>query len=269
MNQKSMFPKVVMDMFWIQFTWALGFLGIMLAINIFKIVSTVIGNGGVDSYYGAVFIAANIFMLVIGIISINFLPYYVENGVTRKDYFKGALLASAGLSVVIPIIAFYVAAIERLIVTNLTNITFGDIDLNSVFQEIDSEVGDVGGVGDVISTIVQSVIFTPYVDPGSNWILAMAVFSLNIFLYYLLGWLISASFYRFDTIIGLGSIVIALVLLMVGDTLIRVSLGFPIFESLAALNSLPAGVAVAGVLFVVVVSIWMIRLLTKNVSIKM
>ncbi|WP_100012482.1 hypothetical protein [Lentibacillus sediminis] len=265
MKSKSMFPKVVMDMFWIQMTWALGFLGIMLIVNIIKIGRTLLGNDSVDNYYVAVFIAANIFMLVIGIISTSFLPHYVENGVTRKDYFKGGLLAAVGLSVIIPIIAFFVAAIERLIVTNLTSITFGDTDLNSVFQEIP----DVGGIGDIISTIVQSVIFTPYVDPGSNWVLGMAVFSLNIFLYYLLGWLISASFYRFDTPGGLGSIVIALVLLMLGDTLLRVAIDLPVLESLAAINSLPAGVAVLGLLFIVIVSIWMIRLLTKTVSIKM
>ncbi|MBY7141806.1 hypothetical protein KFZ56_01585 [Virgibacillus sp. NKC19-3] len=269
MKQKSIFPKVIMDMFSIQFAWAWGFFGIMLVINIIKVGRTLLGNDSVDGYYDAVFIGANIFMLVIGIISTSFLSHYVANGVTRKDYFKGALLASVGLSVVIPIIAFVVDAIERFIVTNLTNITFGDPGLNAVTQEIAEDIGDIGGIGDVISTIVQSVIFTPYIDPGSNWILAMGVFSLNIFLYYLLGWLISASFYRFDTVTGLGFIVIALVLLMAGDTLLRVTLGLPLLEGLAALNAIPAGVAALGVLFIVVVSIWMIRLLTKNVSVKM
>lgn len=259
MKQKADFPKVIMDMFLIQMSWALGFLGIMLAINIFEIIRTITLGGGADHYFNAVFVAATIFMLVIGITSVYFLPHYIENGVTRKDYFKGTLIASIALSLIIPVIAFCVSAIEQVIVTNITRVNFNDPDINSVILEIDSEF-----IGD----IVQSVILTPYVDPSSNWILAMAIFSLNIFLYYLLGWLISAGFYRFDTITGLGFILIALVFLMLTDTLLRVSLNLPVLDSLAVLNSLQVGMAVVGIVSIVLVSIWIIRLLTKKITVK-
>ncbi|UJL46584.1 hypothetical protein KFZ58_01015 [Virgibacillus sp. NKC19-16] len=46
-------------MFWMQMPWTIGFLGIMLVINICKIVRAVIEGSSVDSYCGAVFVATN------------------------------------------------------------------------------------------------------------------------------------------------------------------------------------------------------------------
>lgn len=260
MKQKAIFPKVANDMLWVQLTWTFGFLGIMLAINIYKIISAIIQGGMADPYYEVVFIAANIYMLVIGIISINFLPYFVENGITRKDYFKGTLIAAAGLSIVIPVIAFLVSAVENLIVTNATEMKYNPSDINMVVLETD---------GSIIDDAVQSIILTPFVDPGSNWILAIIVFSLNIFTYYILGWLISAAFYRFGTIAGLGFILLALFMLMLEDSLLRISLDLPVLERFTVLDFLPSGLAVLGILLIVIVTVWLIRLLTKRVSIKM
>ncbi|QKY71490.1 hypothetical protein [Lentibacillus sp. CBA3610] len=260
MRQPAVFLKVARDVFWMQLSWAFGFLGIMLAINIFKIIRSIIQGSGVDNYYNAVFVAGNIFMFVLGILFMYFLPYYVENGVTRRDYFKGGLIASVGLSVIIPIIASGISAVEQFVITNVSNLTFNEPDINSVVLEIDSNI-----IGDII----QSAILTPYIDPASNWILAMAVFSINIFIYYLLGWFISASFYRFDTVTGLGFILIALITLMLQDTLLRISLGLPVLERFAVLESLPSGIIIPGMFLVILILIWVIRLLTKRIAIKM
>lgn len=262
MKQRN-YPNVIKDMFWVQMSWAFGFLGIMLAINIFKIIQATIQGNGVDNYYNSVFVAANIFMLVIGIISIYFLPHYVENGVTRKDYFKGAFIASIGLSVVIPIVTIGISTLQLFILKNLDKISFKEVDINSVVSEINSDVGDI--VGD----IVTSVILTPYIDPQSNLILAIGIFSLNIFMYYLIGWLISASFYRFNTLTGLGFILIALIIFTLEDTLLRITLDLPIASRFSTLEFLPLGVTVLGILFLIFVSIWIIRTLTKRVTIKM
>lgn len=260
MKQSSIFPKVVKDMFWVQLKWTFWFFGIMLAINIFNIVRSIIQGSNVDTYYNAVFVGANIFMFVIGIISIYFLSHYVEKGVTRKDYFKGSLLAAIGLSVVIPIISFCISIIIQFIINNIVNISFNSPHMiNDVVQETDSHM-----IGD----IVQSFILTPYIDPKSHFILAMAVFSLNIFMYYVIGWLISASFYRFETVIGLGFILIALIFLMIEDALLRISLDLPVLERFSTLQTIPQGLAVLSILAIILVSIWLIRLLTKRATIK-
>ncbi|PIB49211.1 hypothetical protein, partial [Pseudomonas sp. 2822-17] len=68
MNQLRIFPKVAIDMFWVQLQWTLGFLGVMLAIHIFRVIASLYRGTDVDTYFNAVFIAANIFMFVIGII---------------------------------------------------------------------------------------------------------------------------------------------------------------------------------------------------------
>ena len=261
MKQRT-FLKVAKDMFWVQMSWAFGFLGIMLAINIFKIIRATIQGNGVDNYYNSVFVAANIFMLVIGIISIYFLPHYVENGVTRKDYFKGTFIASLGLSVIVPIITISISTLQLFILKNIDKISFKEADINSIVSEINLDIGDM------ISDAVTTIILTPYVDPQSNWMLAIGIFSLNIFIYYLIGWLISASFYRFDTLTGLGFILIAFIILTFEDTLLRISLDFPVANRFSILESLPFGVTVLGILFLILVSIWIIRTLTKSVTIK-
>lgn len=263
MKQDVIFLKVAKDIFSTQFSWALKFLGIMLVINIINIIRAIIQDRGVDNYFNAVLIPANLFMLVIGILSVFFLSHYVDYGVTRKDYFKANLLSSIGLSVIIPILAIGISTVQQFILKNVEAFSFRVADINSVVSEIDS---------DFIGDIVQSFILTPHVDPESNWILALAVFSLNIFTYYLIGWLISAGFYRFKaeaSIGGFGCILIALIILMLQDTLLRIALDLPIISSFATLEFLPLSVSVLGILLLVFISIWIIHSLTKNVVIKM
>jgi len=260
MKQTAIFPKVANDMFWVQLFWALGFLGVMLVINIIKIIIATFQGNEPNSYYDSIFIAANIFMLVIGILAIYFLPHYVGNGVTRKDYYKGTLLASVGLSITIPIITICISLLEQMILKNIDKVSFKAANIiNEVVLEIDSNI-----VGD----IVQSIILTPYVDPQSNWFLAICVFSLNIFMYYLAGWLISTSFYRFGAGTGLGFIIIALIVLMLEDVLLRISLDLPIPSRFSTLGSLPLSITILSILFIIFISIWIIRLLTKRVTIK-
>jgi len=255
------FPKVAADMFWAQMIWTFGFLGVMFIINIVKIVINLVRGTEADGYYASVLIASNIFMIIIGLLAIYFLPYYVENGVTRKDYFKGALLASVGLSLAIPIITAIISIVEQFIVTTLLNINFRGIDIiNEVVSDVD---------GNIIGDLVLSVILTPYVDPGSNWILAIGVFSLQLFIFYLIGWFISASFYRFGTVTGLLFILVAIMINLLKDYFLRISLGLPLSDRFSTLDSLPQGVTVLGLLLLIVFTVWIIRLLTKKVAIKM
>jgi hypothetical protein len=261
------YPRVAADMVWSQMSWTFGFLGIMIIINIVQRAINVIQGTEVDGgFYASLIIASNIYMLIIGIISIYFLPYYVENGVTRTDYFKGTLLASIGVSIAIPIITLLIFIVERFILTNLLNMSYKVLDLNEIFNEvlidIDSEIGGI------IRDLILSVILSPNIDPANNWVLAIAVFALNIFMFYLLGWLISASFYRGGTIIGLIFIFIAISINILKDTLLRIALDFPITARFSALEPFSSWIAIACIFLMILFVIWVIRLLTKRVPIE-
>src|SRR5690606_29352554 len=190
MKQTANFPKVATDMFMVQLIWTAGFLGIMLIVNIVKLI--IAGNQGnlAEGFFNSLFVAGGIYMFVLGILSIYFLPHFVGNGVTRKDYFKGTVLASIGISIVIPIITMIITFLEKFIL-NIVGLSYKEQTINNV--DLD---------GNIIGDIIQSAIISPYVDPQNNWILAIAVLSLNIFVNYLIGWLIGSSFYRFDVAVS-------------------------------------------------------------------
>ena len=123
--------------------------------------------------------------------------------------------------------------------------------------------------GNIIGDTIQSIILSPYVDPNENWLLAMLVLTVNIFVIYLLGWFISASFYRFDWLIGLVSIVIAVVFKLLKDTFLRITLDLPVVGWFSTLDFLPMSIALVGIALIIVISIYLTRILTKRVVIKM
>lgn len=258
-KQPAIFLKVTRDMFLVQLFWAFWFLGILLFINVVNIVRTFFQDRGADNYFNALVIPANLFMLVIGIISVVFLKHFVQMGVTRKDYFKGTFLAAIGLSVVIPIISIAINALQQLIVSNIESFSFRATDLNSVIAEIDSHI---------IADLVQAIILTPHVDPGSNWFLATAVMCLNMFIYYLVGWLVSAGFQRLNSFAGLGVTIAAVLILMLQDTLLRVSLDLPVLERFELLQVFPLSAAVAGILILILLTIAAIRTFVKRITVK-
>lgn len=259
MKQTTNFPKVAKEMFWIQLSWTVWFLGIVLLVNIIRIITSMNQNTEVDNLYNAVFIAGTIYMLIIGIISISFLPHYVENGVTRKDYFKGTLLATIGLSIVIPIVAYGIYQLQLLLSKYIVSMNFQEVDFNSIALETE---------GNIISDVVLSIIFTPYVDPQEHALLALFIFSINLFTYYVLGWLISVGFYRFNVVVGLAFIVIALIILICVDTFIRIFLGLPVLYNVVNVELLPSALPFFAALLLIIMSLWTIRMLTKRVVIK-
>jgi len=258
--------KVTGDLFWTQMTWTFGFLGIMFIINLIQIGFNVFQGTEVEGgFYASIMIAGNIYMLIIGITIIYFLRYYVELGVTRKAYFIGALLASIGLSIVIPIITLLVLFLERFILTNVLNLSYKVQDINAILNEVLVDLE--GSFGGVIAEIVLSFILSPNLDPFSNWLLAIVVFALNLFIFYLLGWLISAGFKAGGTITGLAFIVLAVGMNLMKDTLLRISLDLPLAERYLAFDSLSLGVTLPGLLLLIIIPIWIIRQLTKKATI--
>ena len=266
MKAKKIFPKVAIDLYIVQLIWALGFLGILLLIQIAKPLLAMVpllkmnDKINIGNYFDTVFVSSNIFMLVIGIIvTLGFLPYYVNNGVTRKDYFKGVTIASVGLSISIPIVASVIYVLQNFIM-KVTNLPFVE---NSTLANQVVDTGD-GFIGELI----QSIIMTPFVELESSWLLAITVFALNIFTYYVVGWLIGSGFYRFGVPVGLLCIVIAFIVVYTQDLLLSSALGLPVHDTFTSLD-FPLYLAVAGTLALVGILLWMIRQLTKRVAIKM
>ncbi|MDO6451379.1 hypothetical protein [Oceanobacillus profundus] len=255
MNRPSLFPKVSLDLFWVQLTWTFWALGIHLIINIGKIFL----SEHLDTFYSASYVAGNIYMFVIGIIAINFLPYYVEHGITRKDYFLGNVIASFGLSIVIPILTYLISLVEKLIVTNFSQIALADRTLEDIVIDID---------GNIIGEVLLSFLLTPFISPESNIFLSLGLFSLHLFVFYLVGWLISAAFYRINVLFGILFIAVAIAIIAVKDSMIRIVLDIPLFENFSALDIVPNGLAWPIVFVTVLITIILIRLLTKRAALK-
>lgn len=260
LKKTSIFSKVATDLFWVQLFWAFGFLGIMLAIHVVKVALAINNDTDIEVYFVSTFVASNIFMLVIGIISsYGFLPHYVSNGVTRKDYFKGAVIASVGLSIALPVISSIVSVIELFILKMF--------NMSTIFSTTFGERVNMEDDG-IIAEIIQSIIIAPYVDPQSNWLLAIFVVTLNLLTFYLLGWLIGSAFYRFGVIVGIVVIAISIVLVLLENAILSIGLGLTVPDRFSSYDfSLP--ISLLGVVVILIIVLWLIRKFTKRVAIKM
>lgn len=249
--------KVFQDMFLTQGSWTAWFLGIAFFVTMVRAILAYFHGNDVDLYYNAVFVAANVYMLVIGILAFYFLPYFVENGVTRKEYFRGALLASMGLSVAIPIATYIITVITKPILQNF--VTFREETINRAITDTESHI-----IGD----FVLSVFIRPFVELDANWLLSIAIFSLNIFVFYLLGWFIGMSFYRFKTVAGLASIALAIIVSSVLDTLIRASANLPILETFAVISEINGSLSFIIICLLIIAIILLIYQMAKRAPVK-
>lgn len=252
------FPKVGFDLLVIQIIWslwALGVFGLIQVVQKFFFASD-------DSFYNSGYIASNIYMLVIGIIAISFLTYFVEHGVTRKNYFYGNVIASAGLSILIPITLYIIGLIEKFFVHRFTHLTLDNQTLDQALTEVVTDVD-----GNIIAETVLSLILAPYINPETNLFLALALFSLNIFVFYIIGWMISSAFKRLGVIGGILIILVGLAFVAVKDSMIRLMMDIPLFVNFSFLDIVPEPLALPVVFLVIVVTLIIIRLLTKRVAI--
>lgn len=256
MNEQAKYMKVAKGLLFVQGKWTITFLAIVLFITILKIIFGAIRGNEVDGFFETAFVASNIYMFITGIIAVSFLAYFVENGVTRKDYFLGAIIAAIILSIFLPIIAVIINLIEKFVFT-LFHIPYKVTNLDDI--EFD---------GDIISDFVQSLIVSPYVNPDSNVFLACFILFINLFVAYLLGWFIRAGYYRFGSMIGFLFIVIAVCLKLLKDTLIRVQLDQQIVSWFLNFTTLPLSMTIIGVVAIIAFMIFMIRMATKRVTVK-
>lgn len=257
MKQKTIYPKVSFDLFVMQGYIAAWFLGVMILVQIIRVIISNISHNGTGTFLVTTYIAASIFMLVLGIIVTSaFLPHYVGNGVTRKDFFKGASLGAIGLSIAIPIVSFILSLIEKGIVTLLKL----PVNYETVFKPDVDE--DTFILGKVLSTIL-----TPNIDFSSIWVLVLVLFAINLLTFYLIGWLIGSAFYK-NIILGFGAILMGIFILYFIGHIMAMLLGnsAPIFTTHI---ELPVIVLIFILLALIAVSFYMIRLLTKKIVVKM
>lgn len=193
-------------------------------------------------------------MLVIGIISVvGFIPHYVSNGITRKDYFKGTIIGTIGLALVLPIISAVITGAIQLVI-NLFNLLINLESFENPLHEADNHI---------VADIITSVIFTPYIELSSNWIAAILVFAINIFTYYVVGWLIGAAFSRFGVIVGLLFIILGFIVVQVEDILLSISLGLNVPGFVDEIE-IPIVISIVAILLILSICLWLIRQLTKE-----
>lgn len=252
------FPKIGFDLLALKIIWSLWALGIFILINIIQ----KIFMSSEDILYNSGYIASNIYMLVIGIISITFLTYYVEHGITRKNYFYGNVIASIGLSMIVPVILYLISLVEGFIINRFTSLTLDKNTLDGVMTEVVTDVD-----GNIIAEIIMSMILTPFINPETNLFLSLALFSLNIFVFYIVGWLIGSAFKRLGVIGGILFIIIGISLIAVKDSMIRLIMDIPLFENFLVLEVVPNSLALPIVFLVILVTFCLIRLLTKRATI--
>ncbi|XID90650.1 Tat pathway signal protein [Paenibacillaceae bacterium WGS1546] len=230
MRKSSAAAKISMEMFYHQGTWALGYFVVFLAIYM---IGSFVG-GFTEDLFSVAYRSTNGFMLVIGIISsFGFLSYYVKNGITRKAFFRGAASAACLLSLALTL----AVAVVSLVLEQLNLWISSESPILAFFD--------------------------------GNWTVALASYAIQIFFYYLAGWLIGTGFYRYDWIRGLGFIAAAIALIGVMDVLWTFELaslwGRLSLESVEI--TLPA--SFAGSLVLIAAALAAIRLSTRNIAIKL
>lgn len=260
MSESNIYKKVAKDMFLVQMGWTLGFLGVLLFGQVLKRILPFLQNSQHNHFFLSSFVASNVYMLIIGIIAgATFLSFYVQNGVSRKDFFKGAAIAGVGLSICIPVISAIVTLIEVGIV-KLFNMP---IQFDSPFSEIEFEDTD-----DLIGNIVESIIVPPFTNFLEHPILSIVVFFVSVLTFYFVGWFISATFIRLHWITGVLACVVSVPIIFIQKWFIASGFGqlethmFSTFE-------LPMPISMIAIVLLLFVILFVIRQLTKRVIIKL
>lgn len=257
MNDRQISLKVAKDVFLIKIIWTLAFLGIVLIVNIAKVGYAYFQGNETEGFFNTSFVASNFFMFIIGLLAIEFLPYFVGIGVTRKDYFIGTSIQTFGLALGIAIITSFIFLVEKFIL-KLIDLPYKTQNIN----ELDLD-------GNILGDTIQMIILSPYVDPHENLMLATFILFTNVLILYVLGWMISSAFYSHGTVYGLVSVLIAIIIKMLKDNLLRVALDLPTIGWLKDIPDMPAPVAFILIYVIIILIFYAIRLNTKRVTVKL
>lgn len=176
--------------------------------------------------------STRIFFLILGLMSMRgFLEYFVSNGVTRKDYFKGLASASARLAIVMTIAGLILYGLERLVY------------------------------------FVAGWEFShawPFMEQ-SLFIQTVAMLS-TFFLFYLLGWFISAGYYKFNPYAGFGIVMLCVAVVIVHNRFWGLDVPDPVLIWSNGLSSSPFISVLLSAAFIAGL-LWLLRQMTKNMEI--
>lgn len=226
--------KIAIDLYSLQMTWTAWYLPIVYILY-FSLV-WFLNEPEIQSMSLLTFTfqTATIFMLVCGILSsIIFLPTFMKHGVSRKSYFQGALLSSIGLAITI----IGMTAILTWM-TSLFNL--------AVFKDV------------VLSSL------------GANsWLLTITAYIILVMIYFLVGWLIGSSFYRYGSSKGFIAIVIALIAVSANDLLWTFSTPKPFMGLLNLhLPTPPVAIALIGSMIIAIIATLLVHKVVKEMPIK-
>jgi hypothetical protein len=231
---KSISSKVASDLFIVQIKWSLWYIAVIVLLHIF--VLFIVARGIFALSYGS----TPVFMLILGIIAGNFLPFYVKQGVTRKDYYLGAALAALGLSFTIALIFSILSGIESAL--------YSALNLGITIDPFNLQVS---------------------IEGSTNGVISLLTYALNVFTYYLIGWLVYLGFYRFRWVTGLGFCVLAFLIILFHGFIWNDEI-LTIFgtEGISEVLNLPIFSAIFGTIVLIVVLLCLIRLVMSRVSIE-
>lgn len=224
--------KVARDIYVEQMKWSAWFIGIMIAVySVLSIFHSYIDFNSANNLFLFSAGSSMIYMFVIGIIAgAAFLPQLIKLGITRKTCVYSMAVAALYLSVSLPLIFSLLALIEAL--------------FSGLFQF------DIA---------------------------AFVLYVLSIFVMYLLGWMINIGFYKFNWMTGLVFVAFAIFINYIYALIWRGSifalydfdmLSTEAFENIAGYSNLSFLMSSVQTLLLTGIILIIIRLLTKNIPIK-
>ncbi|WP_181347433.1 hypothetical protein [Thalassobacillus sp. CUG 92003] len=230
MNTKQNTSKLSLDLFLVQGKWAAWFLS---TVCIIYVVFRMVVDQNQISFFPFAFQPSKIFMLILGIMSpAVFLTFYVRQGITRRDYFYGSALAAIALSLALSIIASIISGFQHL--------------------------------------LTGSQITVHMLNDEASLPLIMFSFFLNVLVYFAAGWLVGAGIYRSGWLIGLGHIVLAMVIVSLSDLFWEGDMSEP-WLTFFNVNAADISIAFSFIVTLLLLTgtFWLVRLLTRNVTVKM
>lgn len=239
MKSPKLYSKVAASTFYEQFKWSLWFFSILLIIHMGRLyflneeTAPVVGFFVFSSY------SVNIFMLICGIMLVYaFMGQHVQQGISRKDWYKGTAMAGVGFALFVTVVPLIVHGIQYMLAPFIS----WPVELES------------------------AIAFTS----ATGWLAAIVAFFFNALTYYLIGWLIGIGYYRFGWILGFGFIGLASIAFTINDyfwTDNGISSAIP--WALQITGNAGFTIAFIGSVILVTVLLAAMHFLTRRVPIKM
>ncbi|ABR50034.1 conserved hypothetical protein [Alkaliphilus metalliredigens QYMF] len=240
---KSIKSKLSLDLFYMQMQWSFWYISIILIIHL--ILQLVLPRFVPDveeinlSFMIMFFQSSKIYMAIIGIIACySFLPFFVKNGITRRDYFIGSSVAAVGVSFSILLVSAVITVVLQFLAP--------------------------------ILGYSPNIVPVAFLDTTSLWIVPIISLSLIILCYYIAGWVIAVGFYRYNNLRRIGFIAIGLFYVSVTDLIWEGGLSHPLIAKLnIPFPDLSIGLSVGVTSLLIGLGLWFIRSLTKRIPIKL